>query len=176
MNAPTDTGGTAWRRPDDSAPHPRRAARLAAVQALYQMELAGGAAEAVIGEFARHGLARTAEGEPYGPPDIALFSELVRGVTAHRGEIDNLIAAVLSEEWSVERLETVLRAILRAGAFELSDRPDVPPRVVISEYVKVADAFFAGKEPALVNGVLDRLAHALRPDELGSTPRAAPAE
>src|SRR3546814_14773226 len=79
-----------------------------------------------------------------------------------------MIAACLSDDWKVERLEAVLRAILRAAAYELSERHDVPPRVVITEYVDLADAFFAGKEPAMVNGVLDCLARAMRPEELGS--------
>jgi len=152
---------------------PRRAARLAAVQALYQMELTGCSAEAAIGEFIAHGPARSGEAEPYGPPDADTFATLVIGVTRQREELDNLLSAVISEDWTVERLETLLRAILRAGAFELSEHRDTPPRVAISEYVGVTDAFFAGKEPAFVNGVLDRLAHALRPDELGPAGRAA---
>jgi len=109
---------------------------------------------------------REIDGQSYGQPDPVLFADLVRGVAAAGDDLDNMIAAVLDEDWTVERLETILRAVLRAGAYELSSRPDVPPRVTISEYVDVADAFLGAKQAALVNGVLDRIARALRPDEL----------
>ena len=148
-------------------PNPRRAARMAAVQALYQMELGGSNADQVIAEFGRHRLGREIEGLSFGEADRKLFAELVRGVAVGVIDLDSMIAACLSEEWRVERLEAVLRAILRAGAYELSERHDVPPRVVITEYVDLADAFFAGKEPGLVNGVLDCVARAIRPEELG---------
>lgn len=147
---------------------PRRAARLAAVQALYQMELGGGNADQVVAEFDRHRLGKEIDGESFGEVDRKLFADLVRGVAIGCSDLDSMIAACLSEDWKVERLEAVLRAILRAAAFELSERHDVPPRVVITEYVDLADAFFSGKEPALVNGVLDCVARAIRPDELGS--------
>lgn len=147
---------------------PRRAARMAAVQALYQMELGGSNADQVIAEFGRHRLGREIEGLSFGEADTELFAELVRGVALGVNDIDSMIAACLSEEWKVERLEAVLRAILRAGAYELSERHGVPPRVVITEYVDLADAFFTGKEPGLVNGVLDCVARAIRPEELGS--------
>jgi N utilization substance protein B len=147
---------------------PRRAARLAAVQALYQMELGGGNADQVVAEFDRHRLGKEVEGVSFGDADRKLFGDLVRGVAVGCSDLDSMIAACLSDDWKVERLEAVLRAILRAAAFELSERHDVPPRVVITEYVDLADAFFAGKEPAMVNGVLDCLARAMRPEELGS--------
>jgi N utilization substance protein B len=145
----------------------RRAARLAAVQALYQLELNPGAgAEAVIREFAGYRLGRDPEGEDYGDPDPALFGEIVRGVVGDRDRLDEAIAASLSDEWPLNRLETVLRLLLEAGAFELVHRRDIPPRVTLSEYVGLAHAFFDGREPSLANGVLDHLARTLRADEL----------
>ncbi len=133
----------------------RRAARLAAVQALYQLDMNDVAPAVVIAEFVADRLERHA--------DQPLFSDLVKGGSAREAEIDTMIGAALVEGWSVERLETVLRAILRAGTYELMARPDIPPRVAISEYVEIAHAFFGGKEPGLVNGVLHRLAQQLRP-------------
>jgi N utilization substance protein B len=128
----------------------RRIARLAAVQALYQLELnPGRGPDAVIGEFLHHRLGRDIDGDNYGKADERLFGDLVRGVTEHR-----------------ERLERLLRLILEAGAYELVHRPDIPPRVTISEYVAIAYAFFSGREPALANGVFDRLARTLRAAEL----------
>ncbi len=90
----------------------------------------------------------------------------MRGVAASVEELDDMLSAVISEEWSVERLESILRAIMRCGAYELAHRQDVPPKVVISEYLAVADAFFGEKETGMTNGVLDKLAQILRPGEL----------
>ena len=149
----------------------RSVARLLAVQALYQIEInkvdaSGGAAvDAVIAEFVKHRLGQEIEGENYGEADRALFADIVRSASSRQGELDGMLSAALSEEWPLLRLETILRAILRAGAYELLGRSDVPPRVVISEYLDVAHAFFAGKEPGMVNGVLDRLARVLRQDD-----------
>lgn len=117
-------------------------------------------------EFARHRLGREIDGEVYGEADGALFAEIVAGVAEDRERLDQTIAAALSDEWPLARLETVLRVILEAAAFEITHRPDIPPRVTLSEYVHIADAFFAGKEPALANGVLHRLAASLRGGEL----------
>jgi transcription antitermination protein NusB len=144
----------------------RSVARLAAVQALYQIDLGGGAPDAVITEFLGHRLGRDIDGENYGAADTALFADIVRGATARREELDRALSGALTPDWPLERLETVLRAILRAGAFELVALADVPARVVISEYLDISHAFFAGKEPGLVNGVLDRIAHQLRPGDL----------
>lgn len=151
----------------------RSVARLLAVQALYQIELnrlepAGREIDSVVGEFVKHRLGQEIEGEHYGEADRSLFADLVRGASERQGELDGMISSALSEEWPIHRLETILRAILRAGCYELLARRDIPPRVVISEYLDVAHAFFAGKEPAMVNGVLDRLAHVLRAEDLGS--------
>lgn len=145
----------------------RSVARLGAVQALYQLALNPGlGAEIVIGEFRLHRLGREIDGETYGEADEELFVDIVRGVARHRERLDETIAASLTEEWPLRRLQTILRLILEAGAYELAHRPDVPPRVTLSEYVAIAHAFFDGKEPGLANGVLNRLARALRADEL----------
>jgi transcription antitermination protein NusB len=145
----------------------RSVARLGAVQALYQLALNPGlGAETVIGEFRLHRLGREIDGETYGEADEELFVDIVRGVARHREQLDETIAAALTEEWPLRRLQTILRLILEAGAYELTHRSDVPPRVTLSEYVAIAHAFFDGKEPGLANGVLNRLARALRADEL----------
>jgi transcription antitermination protein NusB len=146
----------------------RSTARLAAVQALYQIEIAAGDADQVIAEFAGHRLGESLEGVKLAKPDANLFAELVQGVARNRRDLDDMIAAVLTEDWTIERLEVLLRCLLRAGAHELADRPDIPARVVISEYVDLADAFYGEKETGLVNGVLDRLARELRPQELAA--------
>ncbi len=146
---------------------PRSAARLAAVQALYQMNAVGTGLDEVIAEFSqyrfaqRDGLGDRAEQEVPVAPDEAFFADLLRGVVAEQDRIDGLIAAHLPEGWRLGRLDSTLLAILRAGAYELIARRDVPFKVVIDEYIEVTHAFFAGDEPGLVNGILDRLAHEL---------------
>lgn len=139
-------------------PPPRRAARLAAVQALYQLDMAGSDPASVIREFIDHRW--EAEG------DRSLFSRIVAGAKTKQAEVDRLIGASLAEGWSVERLETVLRAILRGGVWELAEQPETPPLVIIKEYVGIAHAFYGGREPAMVHAVLDRLAHKLREAEM----------
>jgi N utilization substance protein B len=155
----------------------RSAARLAAVQALYQIELSSGSPANVVMEFIKHRLGGGGGGDTPGVADEALFADLVEGASARRDELDRQISAALTPDWPLARLEVILRAILRAGTYELIARPDVPTRVAISEYIDIAHAFFAGKEPGLVNGVLDRLARTLRPADLQeeSGDRAAPA-
>lgn len=145
----------------------RSIARLGAIQALYQLTLNPGISpDMVVGEFLHHRLGREIDGQIYGEADETLFTDIVRGVTRHRERLDETISASLTEEWPLYRLETILRLIIEAGAYELAHRPDVPPRVALSEYVAIAYAFFDGKEPGLANGVLNRLARALRSDEL----------
>jgi len=144
----------------------RRAARLAAVQALYQWEQSGASADLIIKEFAEHRIGKNVDGIDLPQADIRLFGNLVRGAVAMADDLDSMIAGVLTEDWSIERLESILRAILRGGAYELAHRTDIPPKVAISEYLAVADAFLGDKETTLVNGVLDRLAHLLRPAEM----------
>ena len=152
------------------------AARLAAVQALYQAELTAAPVEAVLAEFLAHRLDEEVDGVSLAAADRGLLELLVRSVGRERDELDDMLAAVLDEDWPVERLETLLQILLRVGALELSRRPEAPVRVVVSEYVDLAGAFFGGKEPGLVNGVLDRLARALRPEafEAPGAPRRAP--
>ncbi len=149
----------------------RRAARLAAVQATYQIELAGADVEAVLNEFLKHRLAPGAADPDFAEVDRVLFGDLVRGIAERRQELDRLLAGHLTEGWALERLEQVLAAILRAGTYELLVRTDVPPRVALNEYVELAHAFYAGKEPGFVNGVLDRIARELRPQELDNDDR-----
>jgi N utilization substance protein B len=145
----------------------RSIARLGAVQALYQLELnPGRGSEAAIREFVSDRLGREIDGDLYGEADEELFADIVRGVGINRERLDETLSAALSEEWPLARLETLLRLILEAGAYELVHRPDIPPRVTMSEYVAIAYAFFAGKEPGLANGVLDRLARTLRGADL----------
>ena len=145
----------------------RSVARLAAVQALYQMEVSGVGAEAVIREFAEHrfdrGLpAEGGEDMTLATADEAFFADLVRGVVASQGEIDSAIARRLASGWRLERIDATVRAMLRAGAYELAHRPDVPTEVAIDEYVELAKSFFEGPEPGFVNGALDAVAQDVR--------------
>lgn len=145
----------------------RSIARLAAVQALYQLELNREAdPAAVVREFARHRLGHEIDGDRYGEADPALFADIVCGAAAETEQLDATISTVLTEDWPLLRLDAVLRAILRAGAYELLHRHDIPPRVSISEYTTIAHAFFSGKEPGLANGVLDGIARRLRDTEM----------
>lgn len=156
----------------------RSAARLAAVQALYEMELAEAPADPVLEEFIagrwRQGAAENGGGA--GAPDVDLLGDVVRGVAAGRERLDRLVDAALAGGWTVERLETLLRLILRAGAYELLERKDTAARVAITEYVNVAHAFFFGKEAALVNAVLDRIAREVRAEEMGAGADGGPAD
>lgn len=138
----------------------RRAARLAAVQALYQMELAGTGAEEVAEEFITHRFDEI-------PADAEFFKSIVQGVPLHQVEIDQAIANCLSQTWTLARVDSILRAILRAGGLELVARRDVPAKVVIDEYVGIAHDFFSGDEPGFVNAALDRMAHRKRAPEFG---------
>jgi len=140
----------------------RHAARLGAVQALYQMEMAGGGAEEVAREFAEHRFSELPV-----PPDGEFFAAIVSGVPQHQVEIDRAIAASLSEKWKLERVDSILRAILRCGVFELVARRDVPAKVAIDEYVAVAGAFFGGDEPGFINAALDAIARRKRAVEFG---------
>jgi N utilization substance protein B len=143
----------------------RGAARLAAVQALYQMDVAATTLRDVMAEFEQFRLGKELDGDLYRAADVDWFRDLVSGVVREQKLLDPYIHTALVSDWPLKRVDTTLRAILRAGAFELLHRKDVPARVVISEYVDVAHAFFEGDEPKLVNGVLDRLAHEMRPSE-----------
>jgi len=140
----------------------RSAARLAAVQALYQQEMEGTPVARLIHEFHHHRLGATIEGDTYAEAEQSFFDDLVAGTDARRDEIDELIANRLAEGWSLERLDKPMKAILRAGAYELIARPDVPVATVISEYVDVADAFYDKREKGFVNGLLDAIAKTAR--------------
>ena len=143
----------------------RGAARLAAVQALYQMDLAGTGLNEILAEFQNHWLGGDVEGEQYRPAETAFFSDIVHGVVREQTRLDPQIDAALARGWPLKRIEAVLRAVLRAGAYELACRNDVPARVVTSEYVDVAGAFVDEDETGMVNAVLDQLARRLRAGE-----------
>ena len=143
----------------------RSVARLGAVQALYQMDAGGTPLPAVIAEFEAHRLGEEVEGEQLRPADRPFFRALVGGVVKAQRRIDPVIHAALPETWPLTRIDLTLRAVLRCGVYELLSRPDIPGRVVINEYVDIANAFFTADEPGLVNGLLDRVAHDVRPDE-----------
>jgi len=142
----------------------RSAARLAAVQALYQQEMEGTPTARLLHEFHDHRLGATIEGETYAEAELSFFDDLVSGTLARRDEIDELIAERLAEGWSLARLDKPMKAILRVGTYELLARRDVPVASVISEYVDVADAFYDAREKGFVNGLLDAIAKVARPN------------
>ena len=159
----------------------RSAARLAAVQALYDNQITGDSAETLIKHFVDQAIGGRAivtdEDEQeteieLEPADPILLAAIIRGAMAQAEQLDEMVAKALTGDWNVERLESVLHAILRAGAFELFSMKETPARVVISEYVDVASAFYGGPEPGMVNAVLDRIARVVRSDELGADGRA----
>jgi N utilization substance protein B len=141
----------------------RSVARLAAVQALYQMEAAGAGAEAVIREFVDHRFDRDIEGARLAHADEGFFGALVRGVVADQDAVDAAVRRRLASGWKLERIDATARSILRAGAFELIRRRDVPAEVAIDEYVEIAKSFFEGPEPGFINAALDAIARDERP-------------
>ncbi|HYI88583.1 MAG TPA: transcription antitermination factor NusB [Beijerinckiaceae bacterium] len=145
----------------------RSAARLAAVQALYQMEVSGKGVTDALAEFEAFWIGREVEGIAFKPAENAFFRDILAGVVREQRPVDVKIDAALADGWPLKRIEAVLRAILRAGAYELMFRKDVPARVAISEYVEVAHSFYSEDEPGLVNAVLDALARDVRGNELG---------
>lgn len=163
------------KRSTGDAPKPRTVSRMAAVQALYQMDLAGTDAGEVIEQF------MAAPAEPPGGSvdgdaevetlasldgaDTTFFADVVKGVVRRQREIDPLVDQQLRTGWRLVRVDSILRAILRGGVFELLERSDVPARVTINEYINIAKAFFEADEPKVVNGVLDRIAHKVRAKE-----------
>ena len=140
----------------------RSAARLAAVQALYQQEMEGTPVAQLLHEFHHHRLGATIDGVEYADAEVDFFDDLVKGVAARRDELDEAIAAKLAEGWTLARLDKPMKAILRAGAYELAARADVPTASVISEYVDVAKAFYDAREAGFVNGLLDTVAREAR--------------
>jgi N utilization substance protein B len=156
--APDKKGG-------DKKANRRGAARLAAVQALYQMDIAGAGLNDIFAEFESHWLGNEVEGETYLPAEAAFFRDVVSGVVRDQAKLDPLIDDALSKGWPLKRIDAILRAVLRAGSYELEHRKDVPGRVVVSEYVDVAHAFVEKDETGMVNAVLDQIARQFRGDE-----------
>lgn len=152
----------------DEGKHPvkpanqRGAARLAAVQALYQMDIAGSGVLEVVAEYEAHRLGQEVDGETYLKADASWFRSIVAGVVRDQAKIDPMIRGALQDDWSLSRMDSTVRAILRAGTFELIERKDVPIAVIVTEYVEIAQAFFTEDEPKLVNAVLDRIAKQVR--------------
>lgn len=150
----------------------RSSARLAAVQAIYEIEISDAPVDDVLVGFLatrwntpQEDGSEERESSPLAQPDKQLFSDIVRGTAKRQSELEEMLSGALSQEWTIDRLEDIVRIILLAGIYELYVRADIPPRVVITQYVDVAHAFFEGPEPKFVNGVLDRLAKTLRPDD-----------
>ena len=149
----------------------RCAARLAAVQALYQMDIAGTGVNDILTEFESHWIGREVEGAQYLPAEAAFFRDIVSGVVREQRSLDPLVDRALAAGWPLKRIEAILRAVLRAGAYELGHRNDVPARVVVSEYVDVASAFVDKDETGMVNAVLDQLARQFRAGEFNRAAR-----
>ena len=144
----------------------RGAARLAAVQALYQMDLAGTGLNEILAQFESHWIGQEIEGNRYLPAEAAFFRDVVAGVVREQRKLDPLIDEALAQSWPLKRIEAILRAVLRAGAYELDHRRDVPARVVLSEYVDLAHAFVDREETGMANAVLDQIARRLRAGEI----------
>jgi N utilization substance protein B len=156
-------------RNEDRKANRRGAARLAAVQALYQMDLAGTPLNDILAEFQSHWIGQEVDGSQYLPAEAAFFRSVVQGVLDDQRKLDPMIDKALQGGWPLKRVESLLRAVLRAGVYELSSRSDVPARVVVSEYVDVAHAFLDAEETGMVNAVLDQLARQLRAGEFVRT-------
>ena len=163
-SAPRDNARDSGPKEDRKA-NKRGAARLAAVQALYQMDLAGTGLNDILAEFESHWIGREVEGNQYLPAEAAFFRDVVGGVVREQRALDPQIDTVLARSWPLKRIEAILRAIMRAGAYELGHRQDVPARVVVSEYVDVARAFVERDETGMVNAVLDTIARQVRAAE-----------
>lgn len=152
----------------------RSAARMAAVQALYELDMVEGDPDPVLRTFIEKRWTVQVEDEDgdvvgeaeFNDPDTTFLIALVRGVLADKVRVDEMLEGALGENWTVARLEVLLRQVLRAGAYELSTHADIPAKVIINEYMDIANAFFTGGEPKMVNGVLDKLAHVLRDGRL----------
>lgn len=143
----------------------RGAARLAAVQALYQMDVGGTGVLEIVAEYETHRLGQEIDGDTYLKADAGWFRSIVSGVVRDQRQLDPMIGAALQDDWALSRLDSTVRAILRAGTFELKERKDVPVAVIVTEYVEIAKAFFEEDEPKLVNAVLDRIAKQVRVDQ-----------
>ena len=161
---PTDrkTGAV---KPADKKANKRGTARLAAVQALYQMDIGGAGINDIFAEFESHWLGKEVEGDQYLPAEEAFFRDVVSGVLRDQNKLDPLIDDALAKGWPLARIEAILRAVMRAGAYELEHRKDIPGRVIVSEYVAVAHAFVEDDETGMVNAVLDQIARHFRAEE-----------
>ncbi len=148
----------------------RSAARLAAVQALYQLEMSSRGVRDVVEEFVQHRLGEAVEGEAIHFADEAFFTDLVKGVVKHQTEIDRAVNDTLAEGWRLERLDSILRALMRTATYELLARDDVPAKVVINEYIDLGHAFFEKTDVSFVNGALDALARRMRGPGLDKNP------
>ena len=164
-----DSKNKPGRGPDKKGPdrkaNRRGAARLAAVQALYQMDIAGAGINDILAEYESHWIGSEVEGDQYLPAEAAFFRDVVSGVVRDQAKIDPVIDEALTRGWPLQRIDAILRAVMRAGAYELEHRKDVPARVVVSEYVDVAHAFVEREETGMVNAVLDQIARQYRGDE-----------
>ncbi|MBO6918498.1 MAG: transcription antitermination factor NusB [Rhizobiaceae bacterium] len=159
----SDDASNTGENPEIKPANKRGVARLAAVQALYQLDMSGEHVSEVIADFRSNRLGSEMDGDQYRDADADWFNLIVKGVVAQQLALDPEIHGVLTDDWPLSRIDSTLRAILRAGAFELNDRKDVPTAVIINEYVDIARAFFEeDDEPKLVNAVLDRLARKYR--------------
>jgi N utilization substance protein B len=156
--------------PNFRAANKRGAARLAAVQALYQMDLSGSGVLETAAEYESFRLGKELDGQFYREADPQWFRAILAGVVEHQKAIDPVIRSSLTEDWPLSRLDTTLRAILRAGVYELMLRKDVPVAVIVSEYLDIAKAFYEEDEPKLVNAVLDRVARRTRGEGRGRNP------
>jgi N utilization substance protein B len=143
----------------------RAAARLAAAQALYEMEVAEKGLADILAEFEAHWIGQEVEGDQYNPAELEFFQDIVSGVLKDQRAIDRGLDDTLDKGWPLKRVEALMRAILRAAYYELKGRRDVPARVVITEYVDIAAAFFGPEESGMINAVLDTLARECRPEE-----------
>jgi len=161
MNARTDRRGDKHSR--------RTLARLNAVQALYQLEHDAREPKEIVAEFLQHRVGAELDGDQFKDSDKPLFEDIVLNTKAREAEIDGMIAATLEKERTTDRLEVVLRVLLRAATYEFLARIDSPAKVLIKEYVGIARTFFTGKEPSLVNGVLDKIAKQVRSAEFDGT-------
>ncbi|MDP4006402.1 transcription antitermination factor NusB [Methylobacterium sp. NEAU K] len=170
--------GTTETNPDDTAKDtvrtisPRSGARLSVVQALYEMDISGKGVLDALAEFEAFWIGQEVDGIAHPQAETAFFRDLLRGTVDEQRAIDQTLDQALAQGWPLRRIEIVLRAILRAGAYELMFRPDVPAPAAISEYVDVAHSFYTADEPGLVNAVLDRVARDVRPGEV-SAPKAS---
>lgn len=168
MSAPPEKSAKEGRGPRQA--NKRGTARLAAVQALYQMDVGHADVNETIASFEVFWLGQEVEGDTYLPADRQFFRDLVQGVLREQQRIDVAVDRVLADQWPLRRVEAVLRACLRAGAFELFERKDIPAKVIITEYADVADAFMDREEVGMANAVLDRIARRLRPEEMPAAP------